>query len=465
MVIHRSFRVAAIAFGFAGALVASARGVAYAHAMLLSSSPAAGSTQATAPTRVWLLFSEEIEPGLARVSIVDSAGHTTALKAGGDPHDVRAIVAPMTGLTTGAYRVVWRVVSADGHPVAGSFMFSVGRATPIVPRQALADSDSASAVWGPMILGAPIIPALLRGAGVGTLMAFAGLLLFLALTPTSVGVSDRDHQVVHATRSRMESVGRWIGLAALALLVAHALAWVLSASPDHRLTSDSAVAALTTGPGRVELWRVGLTALAVWAIWLARRPRIAVAFGILAVAVGGAAGHSGAIHPLWATPAKAVHLLAVAAWMGGLIWLIALASRASTGEVDAGGPTADSSYLAAEAHRVSAAALAAVVLVALTGLAQSLLFLSAPLDVVRSAYGAVLLLKIAGLGVLVAFGAHHRFRKLPLLGVDPSVPRRFSRTLRLEVLAMSIVALLGGLLAYVPPPGGTDHVSSTTNPP
>jgi putative copper export protein len=110
-----------------------------------------------------------------------------------------------------------------------------------------------------------------------------------------------------------------------------------------------------------------------------------------------------------------------------------------------------------DASRVSSVALAAVLLVAASGVVQGLLFLPSPLDVFRSAYGVVTLAKVAGLLVLVVFGAHHRYRVLPRLISAPETPRRFAITLRRELLVLVAVALLGGLLAYIPPPA--DHPS------
>ena len=458
---HRRARGLAIAFGIACMGVAAMWTLLNAHAVLLSSEPAAGSTLATPPARVRLVFSEALEPTLARVSLVDSAGHATPLVARGDPSDVRAIVASVATLAPGAYRVTWRVVSADGHPVAGSFVFSVGRPTATAPAELPPERDSVSAAWGPTLLDAPLIPSFLRGAGVGTLMAFAGLLLFLSLPRESKETRDANH-ASRASHQAIERLACWVGLAAFLLLAAHGLAWVVNASPDHQLASDSVGAALATGPGRLEVSRTALAGLGLWAIWLARRTRLGLCFAALAVTVSGATGHSAALHPVWAMPAKALHLLAASAWMGGLLWLIALSSRRrSDGESNGAN---DSLGLMPEAQRVSAIALAAVILVALSGVAQTFLFLSSPLDVVRSSYGAVVLLKVAGLAALIAFGAHHRFRVLPTLVADPANPRRFARTLRLEVLTVSIVVLLGGFLAYIPPPGIPESHSTVTPP-
>src|ERR1700691_5600116 len=99
------------------ASVLMARGAAAAHATLLSTEPAAGSVLTSTPHEIRLLFNEEIEPGLSRITLVASDNHSIALRAHGDPHDVHALIAPVDSPASGAYRVEWRVVSADGHPV------------------------------------------------------------------------------------------------------------------------------------------------------------------------------------------------------------------------------------------------------------------------------------------------------------------------------------------------------------
>jgi putative copper export protein len=144
--------------------------------------------------------------------------------------------------------------------------------------------------------------------------------------------------------------------------------------------------------------------------------------------------------------------MAGAAWLGGLLWLLTLDRR-------------DVRAFAHEARRVSAVASASVLLVLVSGVVQTLLFLplQSPLDVFRSAYGLVVLAKAGGLLALVGFGAHHRYRVLPRLEQDAMVPDRFHATLRREVSVMSLVVLLGGLLAYLPPPAREDARAATSH--
>ena len=420
------------------------------HATLLSSEPAKGSTVASSPARIYLVFSEEVEPSLGRIRLVGPGGRVVALAATGDPRNVSALVARVTTpLDNGTWRVEWRIVSEDGHPIDGDFTFAVGApgtgggaaaapptsgdeahdtsvsASPTTSDSGTSVADTATAASSAM-RDVPVLPALLRGLGVGVLTALAGLLYFLGTR------GDR------ARQPRAERLASRLSIAGALLLTLHLVVWALAVSPDRSLGGDQMTAMLASRVGRVELARTVLAVLACWALLLARRERLALVVAAAAMLVSSATGHSAAIDPEWTIPARALHLFAVAAWLGGLLWLLTL--ERSGVEV-----------VGAEAQRVSSLALAGVIVVSLTGLVQTKFFIGEWGELVRSAYGAVAIAKIVGLGVLVLFGAHHRFRVLPRLA-ESGVADGFTRTLRTEVLVLSLVILVGGLLAYVPPP-------------
>ena len=430
------------------ALVMATPALSYAHATLISADPSAGSTLLASPRRIRLVFSEQLEASLGRISIEGSDGKVVRLAAAGDPHDVYSLVAPLDSLAPGEYRVTWRVVSADGHPVEGTYRFIVSspdgattaRPAPVPPPNgapanaarldSTIDSNGAAApTFGPSIAGAPVIASLLRGLALATLMGATGLLVFLSWFGRA--------SVVAAPRAIV--LARWLALAALLFLALHFCVWVVNAAGDHGLNSETIAAVLASSVGHVELWRLGLALLAAVAIALARWPRLALPFAVGALCVSGITGHSVVIRPLWTVPAKALHLLAAAVWLGGLLWLL-------TFDRD------DVRRFARHAGRVSSVALSAVIIVTLSGLVQTWFFVHDPNALIHTAYGIVTLAKIAGLLVLVAFGAYHRKRVLPWLAVDPENPARFAATLRDEVGVMIVVVLLGGLLGYLPPP-------------
>lgn len=414
------------------------------HATLLSSEPAKGTTVATSPARIYLVFSEEVEPSLGRIRLVGPDGRIVALQSTGDPRNVSALMARITTqLERGTWRVEWRIVSEDGHPIDGDFTFAVGApnaggavATTLPPGDEAhdttssasspsTDADSTRAASSAMD-DVPMLPALLRGLGVGVLTALAGLLYFLG--------TRRDR----ALQPRAERLASRLSVATALLLTLHLVVWALAVSPDRSLGGDQMVAMLASRVGQVEVARTALAVLACWALVLARRERLALLVALAAMLVSSATGHSAAIHSAWTVPARALHLFAVAAWLGGLLWLLTL--ERSGVEV-----------VGAEAQRVSSLALAAVIVVSLTGLVQTKFFIGEWGELVRSTYGAVALVKVAGLGVLVLFGAHHRFRVLPRLA-EAGVADGFTRTLRTEVVVLSLLILVGGLLAYIPPP-------------
>jgi methionine-rich copper-binding protein CopC len=94
-----------------------------AHASLLTVSPADGASLDREPSRVELTFDDDIAPGLAKV-LLTRDGQAVPLAA--PVVDRTRVVAEVAGPTSpGAYRVVWQVTSADGHPVSGESGFTV----------------------------------------------------------------------------------------------------------------------------------------------------------------------------------------------------------------------------------------------------------------------------------------------------------------------------------------------------
>ena len=100
---------------------------AWAHAALLSTSPAPNSVVNTPPAQLTLTYSEAVEPRFAIISVSDAAGHQhTAGRPYRSPTNPNELVQPLDHLDQGWYLVFWRVISADGHPVRGAYTFAVG---------------------------------------------------------------------------------------------------------------------------------------------------------------------------------------------------------------------------------------------------------------------------------------------------------------------------------------------------
>lgn len=103
-------------------------GSAQAHTDLVSSEPATGATRGVPPTRIQLTFSEALDEEFANVTV--AVGTRKAVRLQPKVRGSMVTVLPdVNGTTTGRslnrWRVAYRVVSADGHPVTGTITFAV----------------------------------------------------------------------------------------------------------------------------------------------------------------------------------------------------------------------------------------------------------------------------------------------------------------------------------------------------
>jgi copper transport protein len=408
------------------------------HATLLRSSPAANSRIAQPPETIRLVFSEPVVPGLSQISLIDSDGIARQLQVASDPRNVRILVGTVGPIRRGQYKVSWRILSADGHPIGGSFSFFVesatpGMAAPTASSTPLVSSDStkrdtisaSSSIPATAETRIPVLASVLRGAGLGSLMAGLGLLFF------GVTAGERRNLAPRRVMVRLIAIGA-------ILLVGHMFAWLLDISPTRSLSGSFITSVLSSTVGQIELLRVVFALLSLWAIALARRDTLALALGGACLLVSGAVGHPAAIDPYLSIPAKIAHLVSASLWLGGLLWLVWL-SRC------------DEIACRVEAKRVSSVALIAVIAIFLTGSLETLLFLNSPGDLIHSDYGRLVLLKALGLVLLVGAGAYNRFGLLPRIN-DSGATSKLSRSVSNEIVIVSIVILIGGFLAYVPTP-------------
>ena len=105
--------------------------VAQAHPKLLSSSPVAGADTA-APSKIEMHFSENLATQFSGAKLImtdmpgmpnSPMGVKAAVSGGADPKTM--VITPAAPLTTGTYKVEWRAVSSDTHPITGNFSFKV----------------------------------------------------------------------------------------------------------------------------------------------------------------------------------------------------------------------------------------------------------------------------------------------------------------------------------------------------
>lgn len=115
---------------FAAGMFAAALGAApaFAHAFLVKSDPAVGSTVATAPKVLLLTYTEDLEIAFCTVTVTDGMGMNDAAgkpqPVPGHPNEMQV---PLNIQMPGKIYVAWHALSTDTHKTEGNFSFTVGQ--------------------------------------------------------------------------------------------------------------------------------------------------------------------------------------------------------------------------------------------------------------------------------------------------------------------------------------------------
>lgn len=134
---------------------------AFAHAGLVSSDPADGSVLAAPPAQVLLEFNEVLLEDTVSTSIRDEAD--VVVSSGSAIADGASVSVPWpSDLPDGSYRLAYRVVSADGHPVTGEIGIVLNAAGDLTVEPQPAQAAGGLPVW---LIGFLLI-ALIATAGI-----------------------------------------------------------------------------------------------------------------------------------------------------------------------------------------------------------------------------------------------------------------------------------------------------------
>ena len=104
-----------------------AAGPAWAHAKLVSSTPAANASVKAAPRTITLRFNERLVPAFSKAELLMPAHNNMKVPVKTTvSRDGKSIaVAPQQALTKGAYKIVWNAATSDGHKMSGEVPFQV----------------------------------------------------------------------------------------------------------------------------------------------------------------------------------------------------------------------------------------------------------------------------------------------------------------------------------------------------
>jgi len=444
----RAARRALVLLAFLAGWLVLAATPASAHVEIVSSTPGDGARLSAAPSLVSVTLSENvgIQPG--SIKVVDLAGTQVDSGPVFQPGDVAEQVAVRLkpNLPDASYLVEYAFVSADSHPVRGTFAFVVGTGPLVTSAGAVSaatgtdagvDFASTAVRWlaylGVVLLGGLAFAVLCRPAArtdrrARRLLSW-GLGLLAATTAAAVVL-----QGPYAAGRNLEAVFD-TGLLADTLRVAYGKLLLL------RLAAVVALAVLVP-----RLLRPGLSDRL-----RSRYENLAMVTGFLVLLTFSATGHP-VTDPIMfvSVSADLVHFGAIAVWAGGLVQLALCLYRPAPGE-----------DLAPVAARFSGLAAGSVTAIAISGAVLALRIMPSLSTLWTTRFGLLLLLKIAGFALLLAVASRSRRavrRGLtgPAEGTTKTVTanlRRLRQAVAVEVLLSVVVLALAAMLTVTPPGG------------
>ncbi|HEY8864177.1 MAG TPA: copper resistance protein CopC [Candidatus Dormibacteraeota bacterium] len=364
--------------GAAAAVMAFLPVAVSAHAQLIGSSPAPGAILDTLPASVDLYFSEPVTAAGRGISVYGPDGRPA--QSGPARAQGSRLSVPLGAGTDGTYAVIWTVIAADTHPSRGMLTFSVGHASPLrAPGLGGADVGLVSPVGF-------VLQAL------GRFFHFAGFALGFGAATYALFVARDPLQL------------RLAGGGVLLLLVGEPLALLAqtaSLDPAQTFDGDALTGALASPFGQVLGLRVA-AALLLWAVLGALRQapwlRWAIpGIGLVLAVVDATAAHATpSLPPPFGLALNAIHVSAMGLWLGGL-----------------------AAFATAPAGGFRRAAVWSAGLLIISGAALAFLHFADPLQLLTTAYGVSLLVKLplVALALLLAWRARRRWELAALIAV------------------------------------------------
>ena len=400
--------------------------MASAHAVLDNSVPTSGATLEDTPLQIVLDFDESVESSLGYIKLFSSSGKRVqlpAVKADASDASIVRVVPPT--LAQDSYVAVYRVISADGHPVEGAITFRVGAGAvsnlASVIETALQDSETSNAV--------KVAMALMRFISyIAISIVLAGIFFLLGSDAPRKGLN---RAVVLA--------GSVLGLSGALLYLLHGMN--ASGGTWGQIANVSVVKdVFATQVGESLFARIVVSFLLVSVV--ARWGKLVAVFAFATLPFTYAfAGHAAVDSPAALTIALlALHVAAVGVWCGGLILLMFVKDIRTTPIV--------------EWFSQRAAILIAVVVA--TGVVQALLLMDGIGNLTKTSYGKALLAKVCVVGIMLICAAIVR-RRFYESGVS-----RLRAVLCAEVVVgLVVLSITSGMVAASPRPTVSNAPFST----
>lgn len=404
-----------------------------AHAVLLSSDPVKDAVLASAPIVVRMQFSEDLNPTFSTAVVVNAADHRVDLNdAQISSDDSREMdISLKSSLPSDVYVVIWQTQSADdGHVLRGSFLFKVLATNGDIPllkgaypgQNALGGVNTSSGLYTGQMDGPTLFSLVMITLADLSVVFWVGAQLWRTFVSTpSEGDAVELHAISQSANRRFElffSIPTLLVtlIANLGILIGQGLLltggnFVQVFLLFGKLLSDGRFGTFWTIREVVVLLAL---LLAIYIFWSRQHSSITyeivswinLALGLALLTAVTLSGHAAASNPsilVYSVLGDWLHLLAASLWIGGMMYLAVIYLPALKGK----SLSACTQALLTTLPQFSPLAIAGIVIMALTGPFNATVHMSTLSQLITTAYGRALLVKVLCVGALLVTSAIH----------------------------------------------------------
>ncbi|WP_078551720.1 copper resistance CopC/CopD family protein [Bacillus alkalicellulosilyticus] len=453
-----------------------------AHSYMELSSPQEDSTVDESPSGVWVQFTEPIETDLSQLRIENEDGEV--IEAEQYSVDNTSMTLRLPHLENGEYTVYWQILALDTHVTDGSFRFFVEVEELVEPEveepvvdiveepeveedvqeEPLVDEEQQDQeiLEEEQEQSWPLFSRInmgLRIIEIVTVMFLGGWIFFQGFLWRKEGVSLLEDQHRYPLfEKRLFLLGfLLILMTSVGHLASRSFHLTQTTISDPFLWETLWLLLTTTIIGKVCLLKPILAGV-VYMLSLRKNPirwlQVLLLIGLLVTF-----GYTGHAYHSEKIGTHTIHMLAIVIWFGGLLGFVVSSFLVKKNEESL-------LFIHKRLKIFSTIALVSVVIITLTGLFLSNVYLESWGDLIGTQYGQILLWKVGIFALVIPIAVAHRFLWLPKLGILDTAEEKEGQVkklffgLRLELVLVIIVLVIAGMLTTASPPAdihGENH--------
>jgi copper transport protein len=412
-------------FVFIAAIFAAYPQSVQAHASLERYSPEPNTQLKASPPKVELTFNEAVEAGVGSVQVIDSLSNSVTNAKPAVSQDRRTISLPLPALKEGVYTVAYKIVSIDGHPMTGSYVFVVGNppgakdASAFNVHSQLGHSGHGAHGVSTSLTSKAFLTYAIRVLYYAFLLLATGYMLWMALW------KEKGESAAAPVRNWGIWLTRGLLIAVLLFVFIHSREVM-----EYQPASDWVPLFTKTAVGLA--WAGAIILSLIGSMVLRAGKWVGVVWALALLALESWSGHAAAYEPKLVTIAlDFLHLAASAVWAGGLALLLGLwlTDRKESGRF---------------AATFSKAAWMSLVVLVITGVISTLQFLPKLSYLFYTAWGTLLLIKTAFVALVIVTGFLLRLKVR-----RGDLPAGF--LLKADAVLMALIIVAVGLFTYISP--------------